>query len=36
MSDSLLRSCVDVDLEGAAALKLDGAIAVADGGTSWA
>jgi hypothetical protein len=35
MLDSPLASCIDVDLEGVAALKLDGAIAVADGGTSW-
>jgi hypothetical protein len=35
MLDSRLRSCIDVDLEGEVALKLDGAIAVAYGGTSW-
>ena len=35
MLDSPLGSCMHVDLEGVAALKLDGAIAVVDGGTSW-
>ena len=35
MLDSPLSSCIDVDLEGEVALKLDGAIAVVYGGTSW-
>ena len=35
MLDSPLSPCIDVDLEGEVALKLDGAIAVVYGGTSW-
>jgi hypothetical protein len=34
MLDSPSGQCIDVDLEGVAALELDGAIAVVDGGTS--